>query len=334
MQKLDFLKNTENRFEKLNSELVTALDRINDSLMWGAMKYYKDNGYTWIEVPTLTKVTGACENVNTLYPVNHFGKEAYLAQTGQLYLETKIPKHKKIWTTILSSRAEEKVDSRHLNQFSLIEFEHQGDFSTLLPVIEGTIHSMIKNAISERKADFELLGRDVADLEKYLAPFKRISYTDAIKSLQENDFQIYWGDDLNHASEMKLIELNNNLPLFVTHFPEKIKFFNMRQNREDSKVVNSADLLMPYSGESAGSAEREDNYDILVNRLKNSNMFRVLSERGVTIDAFKEYLDLIKNNPILHSGAGIGFNRVTQSILKLQDIRQTNNYPINAETLY
>jgi len=334
MQKLEFLKSTENRFDMLNNEVVCALDKINDSLMWGAMQYFKDTSYTWIEVPIMTKVTGACENVNTLYSVNHFGKEAYLAQTGQLYLEAKIPKHSKVWTTIISSRAEQKVDSRHLNQFSLVEFEQQGDFEKLLPTIEAIVQAMVANVLKENKKELEFLGRDINELEKYLKPFNRVTYTEAIKLLQANDFEIYWGDDLSHQAEMKILELHNNLPTFVTHFPAKIKFFNMRLNRDNKDIVNSADLLMPYSGESAGSAEREDDYEILVDRLKESNMYKILAERGVTLETFKDYLDLIKKNPILHAGAGIGFNRITQSILGLSDIRQTNNYPLNAETLY
>ena len=84
---------TKNRFDIINGEEAKLIDNINDSLMWGAMQHLRMAGFKWVEVPTLTKITGACENVDTLYHVNHFGQEAYLAQTGQLYLEAKIPLH-------------------------------------------------------------------------------------------------------------------------------------------------------------------------------------------------------------------------------------------------
>ena len=123
---LEEFSTTKNRFELIVKEEAAIIDGINDSLMWGAMDYLRSSGFKWVEVPILTKITGACENVDTLYAVDHFGQEAYLAQTGQLYLEAKIPLHKKLWTIITSSRAEDKADDRHLNQFQLIELEHEG----------------------------------------------------------------------------------------------------------------------------------------------------------------------------------------------------------------
>jgi asparaginyl-tRNA synthetase len=123
-------------------------------------------------------------------------------------------------------------------------------------------------------------------------------------------------------------------PLFITNYPTEIKFFNMRQVPGKDEIVNSADLLLPYAGESVGSAERENDHDKLVARLQDSQMFKVLSSRGKTLDDFKEYLDFIKENPVLHSGCGIGFARVAQSVLGLPDIRMATAYPLTSETLY
>lgn len=331
---MEKLIETDNRFELITCEEMSKIDKINDALYWGAINYFRKNNFIWVEVPIMTKVTGACENVDTLYSLDHFQKKAYLAQTGQLFLEAKIPSHKKVWTTITSSRAEEQVDSRHLNQFLLLEFEFNGNLNELLNYIEGTIKSMIENALDYCIDEFKELGRNLDELRSYLKPFNRITYSDAIKLLQENNINLEFGDDFKQAHEMKIIELLGNKPTFVTHFPKAIKFFNMRVNREDNSIVNSCDLLMPYAGESVGSAEREDDYNLLVERLKDSQMYKILEKRGVTIDTFKDYLDLIKNHNILHSGCGIGFNRVSQSVLGVKDIRITTNYPINSETLY
>jgi len=193
---------------------------------------------------------------------------------------------------------------------------------------------MIKNAITHSTDELKMLGRDVEELKRYLTPFKRITYSKAISLLDKNGFDIKWGDDFKHKHEMKLIELHGNTPLFITHFPTEIKFFNMRQNRTDSTIVNSADLIMPHAGESVGAAEREDDHKILKERLLKSQMFKILSKRGVTVKEFEGYLDLVKKHRILHSGCGIGFNRISQSVLGVKDIRISTNYPINAETLY
>ncbi len=330
---LEQLAKTENRFELINSEEMACIDRINSSLYTGAVEYFTKNGFCWVEVPTLTKITGACENVNTLYSVDHFGVEAYLAQTGQLYLEAKIPSHKKVWTVIASSRAEPEVDGRHLNQFTLLEFEHAGDFESLLFNIENLVKSMVKKALENNEEDFESLGVGIDGLSFYTKKFNRITYTEAIEMLK-NDFGAKWGDDLKSKHELFLVDALGGRPLFITHYPKEIKFFNMRVNDDDDRIVNSADLIMPHSGESVGSAERENDYERLVKRLLDSPMYRILKERGRSIDDFASYLNFVKKNPILHSGCGIGFNRISQSVIQASDIRIATNYPLNRESIY
>ncbi|MFA4946375.1 MAG: amino acid--tRNA ligase-related protein [Candidatus Micrarchaeia archaeon] len=331
---LEKLKGTKDRFAAINGAEFAAIDRVNDALYWGALDYFRSNGFVWVDVPTLTRVTGACENVDTLYKVDHFGQNAYLAQTGQLYLEAKIPRHEKVWTVITSSRAEASVDARHLNQFQLLEFEHQGDFESLLGYLEGTVKAMVASALANASAELAFLDRNAAEVKKYLQPFNRVTYTDAIGLLEGTPFELDWGSDLKHSHELYLVEALGGKPLFITHFPKAIKFFNMRVNRQNDEVVNSADLILPYSGEAAGSAEREDDYTLLKERLLASNMYSILSKRGVSLAEFEEYLNLVRDNPILHSGCGIGFPRVSQSVLGFSDIRQSTNYPLNAETLY
>ncbi len=327
------LTETKKRFTVINSKTMAVIDKINSNLYLGAIEYLTSNNFCWVEVPTLTKITGACENVDTLYSVDHFGTEAYLAQTGQLYLEAKIPSHKKVWTIITSSRAESLVDGRHLNQFTLIEFEHLGDLNMLLANIQATVQSMIRKVLENNQEELSVLGVDKDHVQAYLEPFTRITYTNAI-TLLRNVFPVQWGDDLKAAHELFLVKALGNKPLFITHYPKAIKFFNMRQNEENPEVVNSADLILPYSGESTGSAERENNYEHLQERLISSPMYRILQARGKNLTDFEEYLQLVKENPLLHSGCGIGFNRVTQSILQMPDIRMATNYPLNAESLY
>lgn len=331
---LQNLKNTKNRLTVIISSEAKIVDEINDLLMWGAMKHIRNENFIWIEVPNMTKITGACENVDTLYKVDHFGMEAYLAQTGQLYLECKIPLHNKVWTIITSSRAEDSADSRHLNQFKLIEFEHHGNLEELLRNVESTIKAMFVSVMVYGRKQLDELGR-LEEINRWFTDgFSRITYTKAISFLQKSGLKIEWGEDFGSKEELLLVKEFGDKPLFITHFPKKIKFFNMRVNDDTPEIVNSADLIMPYAGEAVGSAERENNYDRLVERLEQSDMFKILYERGKTLNDFQDYLDLIKKYPILHSGCGIGFSRISQAVLGVNDIRISSNYPLQNNTLY
>jgi len=145
---------------------------------------------------------------------------------------------------------------------------------------------------------------------------------------------VKWGDDLKSRHEKMLVEMYGNQPLFITHFPKELKFFNMKENDERSDIVNSTDLILPGSGEAVGAAEREYRHEKLKERLENSEMLRNLVKRGGSIKDFEWYLDCVKLNGIkLHSGCGIGLNRVTQFILGTNDIRASTTFPLNSETL-
>jgi asparaginyl-tRNA synthetase len=193
---------------------------------------------------------------------------------------------------------------------------------------------MVRNALTKAHTALKFLGRDPHHLLNYLDAFKRMTYTEAVQQLQGTSLAVRWGSDLKAKHEAFLVEQAGNRPLFITHYPKKIKFFNMRVNDDDDRIVNSADLLLPFSGEAAGSAERENDHKRLVERLKTSQMFKALKQRGKTLSDFKEYLDLVKDHPILHAGCGIGFTRVAQSVLGFPDIRMATNYPLQRDVLY
>jgi len=325
------LVQTKQREKIIHSEEVRAIAKIEAELIKGARKYFEENGFTEVIVPHITKATGSCENINTLFEVDHFGQKSYLVQTGQLYLESLIPKMGNVFCTGSSFRAEPDVDERHLTEFQLLEIEFPGDFEMLLSHIECTVKEMVKTVL--KNASGELSSLDVDTTKLVLKdPFKRVTYTEAVKMLEE--FGVKWGDDLKSQHEKFLVKKLGNKPLFITHFPEKIKFFNMRQNSQDPKIVNSADLILPFGGEAVGSAEREFNFEMLKKRLEDSIMLQQLKAMGGSIDDFKWYLDFVKEHGgQLHSGCGIGLNRVTQFVLQSNDIRTTTPFPMNKESL-
>jgi asparaginyl-tRNA synthetase len=310
---------------------MQAVARIEASLLRGARKYFDNNDFVEIVVPHLTRATGACENVATMFTVDHFGEKAYLAQTGQLYLEVLTPFLKRVWCVGPSFRAEPSVDERHLTEFTLIELEFEGTFRELLRHVENVVCSMIQQVIKKREEELELLGIDRRRLDVQ-PPFEKITYTEAVRELAE--FDVKWGDDLKSWHEKFLVERHGNKPLFVTHYPEPIKFFNMKTNEENQAIVNSADLLLPYSGEAVGAAEREYEYDKLLARLESSVMLKQLIQRGGSIKDFEWYLEFYRRfggKP--HAGCGIGLNRVTQYVLGSGDIRTTTVFPLNKESI-
>jgi asparaginyl-tRNA synthetase len=301
----------------MNKHDIVKIAKVESALLYGARNYFASNGFSEVLPPHISKGTGACENVDTLFGVDFFGQKAYLAQTGQLYLEALLPSLKKVWCVGPSFRAEPVADNRHLVEFPLIEMEFEGDFNQLLVNIEEMIIFMIKEVPY-------LEGRNIL----IKRPFPRIEYKDAIDILG-----LEWGTDLKANHEQELIMRNGVTPIFITHFPKSIKFFNMRENDDDPEIVNSADLILPFAGEAVGSAEREHRYDKLVERLETSPMLRRLEEKGGSIRDFDWYLNIVKNGVNLHSGCGVGFNRVTQWILAENDIRNCTAFPLNSETL-
>jgi asparaginyl-tRNA synthetase len=328
---LEKLVETRGRHKLVNTKELETVARVEAALLKGARDFFIKEGFIEVNAPHITKATGSCENINTLFVLDYFGIQGYLSQTQQLYLEAMIPRLKKVWCVGPSFRAEPEADSRHLTEFPLLEIEFEGNFEELLTYIESTVCSMIKEVLKEEKMLKEI-GVDIEKLKAVKAPFNRITYDKAIKKL--SDAGVKWGDDLKSAHEKMLAEMLGNKLLFITHFPKKIKFFNMRENDFRSEIVNSADLILPGSGEAVGAAEREYRHDKLKERLENSTMLRQLKTRGGSIEDFAWYLDCVKSNEIkLHSGCGIGLNRVTQFVLGADDIRKSTVFPLNSETI-
>ncbi len=308
-----------------------ALIRIWDAMFRGARRYVEDAGFIGVHnMPEIVGVTGACENIDTLFKLDFFGRPAYLAQSDQLYLELIAPQLQRVYAEIQSFRMEPDADDRHLCQFALFEIEHVGNLDTLISNIAGIVQAAAREVVNRCADDLALFGRDPADLKQLT--FGRITYSQAIELLQAEFPFLQWGDDLKAPHERALVDRLG--PVFLTHYPLPIKFFNMLQNVDDPRVVNSTDLLLPFAGESAGAAEREHRYERIVARLKSSSMYRRLIEQGATDDDFAWYLDAHKDREIpLHSGAGIGMARVAQFITGSEDIRDAVPFVVNRDNL-
>jgi len=335
-------KHYENKLKKsrhsiMDSKELASIAFIEGKLVEGAIEYLMKEGFVNIITPHITKATGSCENINTLFELDYFGQKGYLVQTGQLYLEGFIPHFKKVYCVGPSFRAEPKVDHRHLTEFPLIEIEFETEESNglykLMEYIEGIICSMISKVLREARNELNFLGADIKYLENIKPPFKKITYREAIEILNNKGYEVKFGDDLKHEHEQAVVKHFGDVPVFITHYPQHIKFFNMRMNENDPTIANSTDLILPFSGEAVGAAEREHNYEKLIKRLEDSTMLKMLKEKGGSIDDFRWYLELIKKKPIPHAGCGIGLNRVAQFVLKSSDIRACAAFPMNKENL-
>jgi len=318
------------------TERKALVARVECALMRGAEQYFQQKGFVWIpSVPHIVSVTGACENVNTLYDIDYYGREAFLTQTGQTALEEMVQGLHKVCATIHSFRKEDVVDNRHLTEFPLVEFEFrynpkkEDGFEQLLHHVESTITAMVDYALKTEKSSLYRLGADIERLERLEHPFKRVSYDEAVKTLG-----LRWGDDLKSQQESELMKKLGDAPVFVTRYPTAIKFFNMQENKENPLIVNSADLLLPPGGEAVGSAVREHNYERLMKRLDSSEMMRILRSMGKDLKDFESYTGLVRDHPVPHAGCGIGLNRVMQFVLNEKDIRKVTPYPMNKEMLY
>jgi asparaginyl-tRNA synthetase len=308
-----------------------ALVRIWDAMFRGARGYVERHGFVGVHnMPEIVGVTGACENVDTLFKVDFFGKRAYLAQSDQLYLELLTPQLGRVYAEIQSFRMEPDVDDRHLCQFALFEIEHLGDLDELIGHISGIVQASAREVVARCGDELAIFGRSATDLAKL--SFARITYSDAIELLMAQFPSLAWGDDLTAVHEAALVEQLG--PMFVTHYPRDIKFFNMRENDTDARVVNSTDLLLPWAGESAGAAEREHEHTRIVERLHESSMYERLIANGANDDDFAWYLDAHRDREIpLHSGAGIGMARLAQFLIGADDIRDAVPFLVNRDNL-
>src|SRR5437016_4196746 len=169
---LENLKNTAERYRLFKESSLQAISSIEASLLSGARKYFEENLFVEVTVPHVTRATGACENVATMFEVDFFGQKRYLTQTGQLYLEVMTPYLEKVWAAGPSFRAEDKVDDRHLVEFTLLEIEFRGNFEQLLEHVEGTLVSMVSEVLAKRSEGLAVLGVDAERLQNVRRPFK------------------------------------------------------------------------------------------------------------------------------------------------------------------
>lgn len=322
----------QNRHMLVRSPHMAALIRLRGTLLKAIRNFMESEDFVEVTTPTITSLTGACEDFSTLFPLDYFGNKAFLTQTAQLHLEPLVHSQalRRVYSVNHSYRAEPRADHRHLTEFVLVEPEIGfGDLKTLLDIEERLVSYLVKSALGTRRAELEALGADIEMLENIKPPFRRITYTQAVEQLNKMGIATEWGDDLDRRREIALLEWTQ-FPTFITHYPIELKFFNMRQNREDARVVNAADLLLPGVGEVCGGAEREEDPIRLRERLMTSVAMKHLLAAGGSAEDYEWYLELREHDSIPYAGFGMGFERLVQFITGSESCLNCVEYPRNS----
>ncbi len=320
---IDYL--LDNRHLWIRSRKLTAVWRIRHTVLSALREYLNNNGWWEVSPPILTQA--AVEGGATLFKVDFFGKVAYLSQSAQFYLEALIYSLEKVWSLTTSFRAERSRTRRHLYEYWHLELEEAwATMKDSMKVAEELISYAISKVLENRIDELELLKRDVNALELAKGGgYPSITYDEAIELLKRKGIKIKWGEDLG-ADEERILTEYFETPFFITHFPKKIKSFYMKLDPERPEVVLGFDLLAPEGyGEIIGGSQREDRYDVLLNRIK---------EEGLNPEEYKWYLDLRLYGSVPHSGFGLGVDRFVMWIAGLDHIRDSIPFPRFRDRLY
>lgn len=313
----DFLMS--NRHLWLRSKRQWAILRIRDCVETAINEYLHVERFIRVDSPVFTP--NACEGTTTLFPVPYFDLgEAYLSQSGQLYIEAAIASVGRCYDFGPVFRAEKSVTKRHLTEFWMMDaeaafVEHEGN----LDLQEGLVKHIVRKCLAECQEEFKILERDTEKLRAIVEkPFTRYTYDEAIKKLNELGSDIKHGEDLGNDDE-GILTKDSDVPVFIEKWPKSIKPFYMKIDPEDaSRVLNDDLIATEGAGEIIGGSQREDNFDLLLERIREENLPEA---------EYEWYTDLRKYGSVPHSGFGIGVERMVRWMSGVEHIRECIPFP-------
>jgi len=270
-----------------------------------------------IDAPIFTP--NACEGTTTLFETDYFGSKAYLTQSGQLYMEAGAMAFGKVYCFGPTFRAEKSKTRRHLTEFWMIEPEVAYlDLDGDMDLAEDFIAYIVQSVLENRRAELELIERDIAPLEKVTKPFPRISYDAAVDILKKKNIEFEYGNDFGAADETAISD-EFDKPLLVHRYPAQVKAFYMKNDPEQPDKALCVDMLAPEGyGEIIGGGQREDDLETLEQKIK---------EHDLPKEAFEWFLDLRRYGSVPHSGFGLGIERAVTWICGLNHLRETIPFP-------
>lgn len=309
----------------LRSKKQHAIMKIRNEVIRATYEFFNDRGYVKVDPPILT--ASSAEGTTELFHTKYFDEDAYLSQSGQLYMEAAAMALGKVFSFGPTFRAEKSKTRRHLIEFWMIEPEmafvkHEES----LVIQEEYVYYLVQSVLKNCRLELGILERDISKLENIKTPFPRITYDEAIELLKEKGFDdIEWGEDFGAPHETAIAENFDN-PVFIVNYPKNIKAFYMQPHPERDDVVLCADLIAPEGyGEIIGGSERIDDYDVMKQRYE---------EHGLSGPAYDWYLELRKYGSVPHSGFGLGLERTVAWLAGVEHIRETIPFPRLLNRLY
>lgn len=321
----EFLMNHRHLWVRSNRQW--AILRIRATIIKAMRDWLDDQGFLLVDTPIITPAAG--EETTTLFELDYFGDQAFLAQTGQLYNEANIMAFGKVYCFGPTFRAEKSKTRRHLIEFWMLEPEIAFcSLEELMDIEEGLVTYVVAQVLEKHTQELAIIERDESKLRAITPPFARISYDDAVERLQaladathdpeaKAELAIVWGEDFGSPQETALAEQFDK-PVFVYNYPTAVKAFYMTPVDGRPEVCRSVDLLAPEGyGEIIGGSERIHELDLL-----EQNIDKI----GLGREAYQWYLELRKFGTVPHAGFGIGIERTVAWICGLNHVRETIPY--------
>jgi len=320
---VDFL--LDRRHLWIRSERQAAILLVRHEIINAVRDFFNTRGFILADTPIFTPA--ACEGTTTLFPAQYFEETtAYLTQSGQLYNEANAMALGRVYCFGPTFRAEKSKTRRHLTEFWMVEPEVAfASLDDVMGLAEDLVVDVVARVLDRRARELKVLQRDTSKLESVKKPFPRVSYDDAVKTLQEKGLPIQWGGDFGGPDETALSEQYDR-PLMVHRYPAAVKAFYIKPDPQRADLALGVDVLAPEGyGEIIGGGERLADLDLLLQRIK---------EHDLPQESFEWYLDLRRYGTVPHGGFGMGIERVVSWICKLEHVRETIPYPRMLYRLY
>jgi asparaginyl-tRNA synthetase len=315
----------DNRHLWLRSSKQHAIMQVRNEIIRATYEFYNNEGYVKIDPPILTG--SAAENTTDLFKTQYFDREAFLSQSGQLYMEAGAMAMGRVFSFGPTFRAEKSKTRRHLIEFWMIEPEMAFmDQDDSLEVQEKYVAYLVQSVLDHCDHALDILERDKELLKKFTElPYPRVSYDEAVLMLQKNDFDVTWGEDFGSPEETFIAEQFDK-PVFILNYPKAIKPFYMKRHPERDDVVLCADMIAPEGyGEIIGGSQREDDYETLRQEI---------IDFGLDVKEYEWYLDLRRYGSVPHSGFGLGLERTVTWISGTDHIREAIPFPRLLNRIY
>ncbi|MHA1918063.1 MAG: asparagine--tRNA ligase [Candidatus Ranarchaeia archaeon] len=314
----------DNKHLLIRSEKQRAVLSVRAEVFRLSRNWFHKNKYIETQPPLF--ITAAVEGGSTLFKMKYFDKEVFLTQSSQFYLEALCMSLGKVYCINPSFRAEKSRTRKHLSEFWHLEIENPwNDMKDVIKVGEEIIDYIFQHIVITKPIDVEKAGGNLELLIKSRAPFQKFTYDEAIDYLQKNDSKIQWGEDIGTKEEFILTE-KQEAPIFVTHFPTKIKPFYHLPDPDNPEVTKCFDCFLPKGfGEVIGGGQRIDSKKLLLERIKAHKL---------KPKDYQWYIDLRRYGSVPHAGFGLGLGRLIRWIVQGEHIRNIIPFPRDQRRIY